>query len=465
MPCAPLSSMREACQCSRPATRTIGVMPTRERRRGDLRRGVEVHRVVLAVDEQPVEAAGLARSARCRRCAPGAGPGRWRACLREAGAGCGSGRCSCAVILHSRRINSPLGARGTASPCRAPVVGIPCAKPETQTRSPQSVTCGSPCAAQPSSSGSETLKARTIRRTPVRASSFVPGFTLFRLTGRTSRLNLSRRSPEYTHETGSPFPRCIAFSPRSSAGLLQGREGHANGAPMTTAAAAGRQRARGGRGRPRLPSRAAAMQTLPDFAAVVDAEQGRGGEHHRDQALRPSGRRCSTLWWRQRQVTTTRTIRFNQFFRRFQRAGRPMPQMPACRAWARASSSAPTATSSPTRTSSTDADEVTREAHRPARVQGARCSASTSTTDVAVIKIDAQGPADREARRPVEDPRRRMGARDRLAVRLREHRDRGHRQRQLALAARGQLRAVHPDRRGGESRQLGRAAVQPAAAR
>ena len=27
MPCAPLSSMREACQCSKPATRTIGVTP------------------------------------------------------------------------------------------------------------------------------------------------------------------------------------------------------------------------------------------------------------------------------------------------------------------------------------------------------------------------------------------------------------------------------------------------------
>ena len=28
MPCAPLSRMREACQCSKPATRTIGVTPT-----------------------------------------------------------------------------------------------------------------------------------------------------------------------------------------------------------------------------------------------------------------------------------------------------------------------------------------------------------------------------------------------------------------------------------------------------
>src|SRR3954469_22243637 len=28
MPCAPLSRTREACQCSRPATRTTGVMPT-----------------------------------------------------------------------------------------------------------------------------------------------------------------------------------------------------------------------------------------------------------------------------------------------------------------------------------------------------------------------------------------------------------------------------------------------------
>ena len=46
-------------------------------------------------------------------------------------------------------------------------------------------------------------------------------------------------------------------------------------------------------------------------------------------------------------------------------------------------------------------------------------------------------------------------------VRLREHGDRGHRERQVALAARRRLRAVHPDRRGGEPRQLRRPALQP----
>ena len=108
-----------------------------------------------------------------------------------------------------------------------------------------------------------------------------------------------------------------------------------------------------------------------------------------------------------------------------------------------------------------DADEVTVKTHRPARVSPRRSSASTSRRDVAVLKIEAKNLptvqlGDPDKLRPGEWVRR-----DRLAVRLREQRDRGHRQRDVARHARRQLHAVHPDRRRGESRQLRRPAVQP----
>ena len=76
-----------------------------------------------------------------------------------------------------------------------------------------------------------------------------------------------------------------------------------------------------------------------------------------------------------------------------------------------------------------------------------------------------QEPADREDRQSRNHAGRRMGGRHRHAVRLREHGDLGHRQRQVALAARRFLCAVHPDRRCDQSRQLGRTAVQPARAK
>ena len=57
--------------------------------------------------------------------------------------------------------------------------------------------------------------------------------------------------------------------------------------------------------------------------------------------------------------------------------------------------------------------------------------------------------------------RRRMGGGDRFAVRLREHRHGGHRERQGPLAAAGELRPLHPDRCRHQSRQLRRTAVQP----
>jgi serine protease Do len=105
-----------------------------------------------------------------------------------------------------------------------------------------------------------------------------------------------------------------------------------------------------------------------------------------------------------------------------------------------------------------NADEVTvRLTDRrefPAKVIGA-----DERTDVAVIKINAANlPTVRLG--DAEDQARPVGACDRFAVRLREQRHRRHHQRDLALAAERQLRAVHPDRCGGESRQLRGPAVQ-----
>ena len=127
---------------------------------------------------------------------------------------------------------------------------------------------------------------------------------------------------------------------------------------------------------------------------------------------------------------------FYDFFRRF---GIPPPEQQRaarrrCAAPARASSSAPTATSSPTRTWCANADEVTvRLTDRrefPAKVIGA-----DERTDVAVIKIDATNLPIVKLGDPVAPQARAVGARDRLALRLREHRHRRHHQRHLALGA------------------------------
>ena len=86
-------------------------------------------------------------------------------------------------------------------------------------------------------------------------------------------------------------------------------------------------------------------------------------------------------------------------------------------------------------------------------------------TDVALLKIEATGLPKVTHRRPRQAQGRRMGGRDRQAVRAREHHHRGHRQRQGPRAAEREPGAVHPDRRSDQSRQLRRSAVQPAGAR
>ena len=95
----------------------------------------------------------------------------------------------------------------------------------------------------------------------------------------------------------------------------------------------------------------------------------------------------------------------------------------------------------------------------------ARVIGSDAKSDVAVLKIDAREPAGRPPRRPGVARSRRVGGRHRIAVRLRELGDRGHRQRQGPEPAGRLLCAIHPDRRGGQSRQLRRSACSTCAAR
>jgi hypothetical protein len=90
----------------------------------------------------------------------------------------------------------------------------------------------------------------------------------------------------------------------------------------------------------------------------------------------------------------------------------------------------------------------------------AKVLGSDPRTDVAVLKIDAKNLPVVPMGSSGDLKRRRMGAGDRLALRFREQRHGGHRQRQGALAAAGKLRALHPDRRGDQPRQLRRPAVQ-----
>ena len=100
-----------------------------------------------------------------------------------------------------------------------------------------------------------------------------------------------------------------------------------------------------------------------------------------------------------------------------------------------------------------------RQAQRPARVQrqGAGQRHRHRHRRAAHRR---QGPAGGPPRRPEGARGRRPGARDRRALRPRADRDPGHRQRQGPLAAGRRGGAVHPDRRGGQPRQLRRPAVR-----
>ena len=99
-------------------------------------------------------------------------------------------------------------------------------------------------------------------------------------------------------------------------------------------------------------------------------------------------------------------------------------------------------------------------------MRGARSSASTTGPTSALLKVDARGPADAAVGRLVEAQGRRVGAGDRQPVPAEpdghaRHRQRARPQPNVGIA---DLRGLHPDRRGDQSRQLGRRARSTRAA-
>ena len=105
------------------------------------------------------------------------------------------------------------------------------------------------------------------------------------------------------------------------------------------------------------------------------------------------------------------------------------------------------------------AEEVIVTLDRQARVQGQDRSAPTSAP-TSRCQDRGERPAHRAHRRRRQAEGRRVGDRDRLAVRAGEHRHRRHRQRQVARHRRPA--AADPDRRRDQPRQLGRSADQHA---
>ncbi len=94
-----------------------------------------------------------------------------------------------------------------------------------------------------------------------------------------------------------------------------------------------------------------------------------------------------------------------------------------------------------------------RQAHRSARVLGQGAGQRRADRYRRLEDRGARAAGGR-ALAAARDPRRRLGHGDRLAVRLREHGDRGRRQCAASGAPRRRGRAVHPDRRGHQSRAI-----------
>ena len=105
-----------------------------------------------------------------------------------------------------------------------------------------------------------------------------------------------------------------------------------------------------------------------------------------------------------------------------------------------------------------------RRADRSADASRRRSSDPTRPSDLAVLKVDGDEPADAGARQLRAGARRRRRARGRQPARRRPDRDDGHRQREGPRDGpeRRQLRGLHPDRRADQPGQLGRRAGQHA---
>ena len=109
------------------------------------------------------------------------------------------------------------------------------------------------------------------------------------------------------------------------------------------------------------------------------------------------------------------------------------------------------------------ADEVTVKL-ADKREFKAKVLGSDKVTDVAVLKIDATDLPTVQDRQPGDHPRRRVGRRHRRALRPRAHGDLGHRQRQVALAARRQrrCRSSRPTPRSIPATRAARCSTSPA---
>ena len=159
----------------------------------------------------------------------------------------------------------------------------------------------------------------------------------------------------------------------------------------------------------------------------------------RSWSITTAPRSSTSRWWRSRARGGAPGLSpndpFYDFFRRF---GIPPPEQGGPRAPVRGAGSGFIVSADGYILTNThvvaNADEVTvRLTDRrefPAKVIGA-----DERTDVAVIKINATNLPIVRARRSLAPQGRAVGARDRLALRLREHRHRRHHQRDFALGA------------------------------